>query len=604
MLHAGWLRPYFKPLLNSAKALMVGVFCIGIAGVNPLLGQSSAVTALPGLFTLKLIPVEANPVLVNQFKSLQFKSSQERQVYLQQFIGNLIEQGYLTASVDSTAADSSLLKAWVNIGNRYAWGKLSLGNLKDWPIASGLLNEKSLLKRPLSPLEIKQLFDRIVSYGENHGYPFIGVGLDSVRIENEYLFAELKVQYHQLVKIDSIKIIGSVKIDPKFIYGQIDIQPGGLYNESKLRQISGKIKTVSFLKEKRAARVVFKEKYTQLILELEKKKSSQFDGIIGFLPDPSTGKLNFTGNVQLKLQNVFLGKGEELALQWKSLKGQSQDLLIQPNYPFIWGSRFGVSDEFKLFKQDTTYITINNSLNINYYLTGTSFVQMNYLVKTSNLISTAGLENVTSLPDNADLTAEFYGLGLHLEDLDYKFNPRKGYLIQLKGSVGTKDIHINTAINPVAYAGIGLHSLEYLGEANSSFFVPIVGKNVMKFQVQGAFISGPQLLENEVYRIGGISSLRGFDDLSLHATAYAIGTIEYRYLLEQNSFIHFFFDQASYTDKSLGKAVIDTPFGFGTGISFETKTGIFSLDYALGKQFGNAIDPKMGKIHFGLVSVF
>ena len=308
--------------------------------------------------------------------------------------------------------------------------------------------------------------------------------------------------------------------------------------------------------------------------------------------------------MQLKLQNVFLGKGEELALQWKSLKGQSQDLLIQPNYPFIWGSRFGVSDEFKLFKQDTTYITINNSLNINYYLTGTSFVQMNYLVKTSNLISTAGLENVTSLPDNADLTAEFYGLGLHLEDLDYKFNPRKGYLIQLKGSVGTKDIHINTAINPVAYAGIGLHSLEYLGEANSSFFVPIVGKNVMKFQVQGAFISGPQLLENEVYRIGGISSLRGFDDLSLHATAYAIGTIEYRYLLEQNSFIHFFFDQASYTDKSLGKAVIDTPFGFGTGISFETKTGIFSLDYALGKQFGNAIDPKMGKIHFGLVSVF
>jgi hypothetical protein len=50
--------------------------------------------------------------------------------------------------------------------------------------------------------------------------------------------------------------------------------------------------------------------------------------------------------------------------------------------------------------------------------------------------------------------------------------------------------------------------------------------------------------------------------------------------------------------------VRDTPFGFGAGISFETKAGIFSINYALGKQFNNPIELRSGKIHFGIVNYF
>ena len=162
----------------------------------------------------------------------------------------------------------------------------------------------------------------------------------------------------------------------------------------------------------------------------------------------------------------------------------------------------------------------------------------------------------------------------------------------------------NSALNPVVYQGIALHSIEYAGDLLAALFVPLGGRNVLKMQLQGAFIAGPDLLENEVYRIGGLGSLRGFDDLSIFASSYAVGTVEYRFIMDQNAFLHLFYDQAAYQDISIGKGVQDTPFGFGTGISFETKTGIFSLDYALGKQFGAAIDPRIGKIHFGLVSLF
>ena len=54
----------------------------------------------------------------------------------------------------------------------------------------------------------------------------------------------------------------------------------------------------------------------------------------------------------------------------------------------------------------------------------------------------------------------------------------------------------------------------------------------------------------------------------------------------------------------MDQKLIDRPFGVGAGISFDTRAGIFSLNYAIGKQFNNPIDFKTAKIHFGFVSVF
>lgn len=48
----------------------------------------------------------------------------------------------------------------------------------------------------------------------------------------------------------------------------------------------------------------------------------------------------------------------------------------------------------------------------------------------------------------------------------------------------------------------------------------------------------------------------------------------------------------------------DQPFGFGAGFSFGTNLGIFSISYALGKQFNNPIELKNGKVHFGYVTYF
>jgi len=48
----------------------------------------------------------------------------------------------------------------------------------------------------------------------------------------------------------------------------------------------------------------------------------------------------------------------------------------------------------------------------------------------------------------------------------------------------------------------------------------------------------------------------------------------------------------------------DTPSGFGAGMDFQTKAGIFSLSYAIGNSIGNPFNFGTGKINFGIVDYF
>jgi hypothetical protein len=70
------------------------------------------------------------------------------------------------------------------------------------------------------------------------------------------------------------------------------------------------------------------------------------------------------------------------------------------------------------------------------------------------------------------------------------------------------------------------------------------------------------------------------------------------------AYINAFFNGAWYEQKIKDNYTHDFPFGFGLGITFTTKAGLFYLSYALGKQLDNPISFKTGKIHFGLAVQF
>jgi outer membrane protein assembly factor BamA len=184
------------------------------------------------------------------------------------------------------------------------------------------------------------------------------------------------------------------------------------------------------------------------------------------------------------------------------------------------------------------------------------------------------------------------------------FNPTKGYTLTLEVGAGNKRIKPDSDLNPDS---VEYSSTELEGNLTFDLFIPLSKRNVLNLGVAGGYRSSKSMFENELYRLGGIATLRGFDEESILASVYSVGTFEYRYLLEQNSYLYLFFDGAYYENKvrqMKGDEWIDQPIGYGAGISFETKAGIFSINYAIGQQKGNPPDLKSAKVHFGIVNWF
>jgi hemolysin activation/secretion protein len=237
-------------------------------------------------------------------------------------------------------------------------------------------------------------------------------------------------------------------------------------------------------------------------------------------------------------------------------------------------------------------------------LIGGNYLKLFYSNKTSTLLSTKDLEFVTVLPPYADVRTNMYGAGFRFEQLDYRLNPRKGFNFLVNAGAGTKVIKKNAKVNPAVYEKLKLNTTQYLVDFDAAVFIPFGDRSTVKVGNQSAFLYGETTFQNELFRIGGLKTLRGFDEESIFASAYSVMTLEYRFILEQNSYLYVFGDGAWYENNNVSQYVKDTPFGFGAGISFETKAGIFSINYALGKQFDNPIQLRSGKIHFGIVNYF
>ncbi len=559
-------------------------------------------------FTLEIKSSQHSEIIAKLSYKKSFSSKTEREKEIQNILFSLYDNAYLTAEIESKVKDEkdSLKEiATLKIGEQYKWATLKKGNADEGILSEVGFREKIYLGKPLYYKEVRKLQGKIISYCENNGYPFASIKLDSIVISENSLSASLNLQKNNLIKIDSVVNRGNAKISPLYLQSYLGIRNGDLYNEAIIKKIGTRIKELPFAKERIPYRVLFPGGNAKVELFLEKKNASQFDGIVGLLPDNKTGKIIFTGDVRLKLNNSF-NRGELFELNWRRLQASTQDLKTRFIFPFLFKTPFGIDANFKLYKKDSTYLEVNPNIGIQYHLSGENYFKVFVNRKQLTLINTKGLAGLTTLPPYADITSSLYGISLKMEKLDYRLNPRKGYSIIGTIGAGNKIIKKNDKLDANIYKNMKLNSAQYNAELEADFFIPIKNRSTIKFGNKSAYLYNENLFQNELFRLGGLKTLRGFDEESISASAYSIFTLEYRFIFEENSYLFFFGDGAYYENKSIAFTgdSYDTPFGFGTGISFETKAGIFSINYALGKQFNNPIDLRSGKVHFGIVNYF
>lgn len=518
-----------------------------------------------------------------------------------EYINCLRNYSYIATSMDSIKIKKDSVFVYVYNNTKYRWQNLSF--IDDKPqLMNGLhIKTKKYENKPIFYEEILKLKSKILSNYENNGYPFVSIKTDSLEVAKGYISANYNVVSGDLINFDSLEIIGNIKLSQPYLEHYLGVVNKNIYCEKKVKLINQRVKELPFLSIDKSTEIYFINKTAKVRLFLKPKKANQFNGILGITPDNKTpGKILLTGDVSLNLINLFK-IADQIEFTWKKLETSSQNLYAGIQLPYLFNKPIGVQASIKLFKKDSSYVNVITHLGLPFYLTGNNNIGVYYESSSSTLLSTTELASLTVLPNVSGFHSNIFGLSVSFSSLDYKFNPRKGMQVRITAGYGEKTIEKHPQINPILYNGVNLISFRNDFFADISNYTNIFGKFVLKLRMQTGYINTKTFLKNEQYRIGGLSTLRGFDEEGIFASAYGIASSELRYLFEENSALFIFYDQGYY--KSIDVKV-DNPAGFGAGIEFQTKAGVFTLSYALGHQLGNSIQLKTARVHFGFVNRF
>jgi outer membrane protein assembly factor BamA len=529
---------------------------------------------------------------------------EDRSLNLEKVTDYCREKGFLTATIDSTREKGDTLWAYLNAGAVYQWARLSAGNASEAACNYSGFREKIFRNRALDPRQFSKLMQKLLHYYQNSGYPFAKIGLDSVQITENSIQALLRVQTGDIFLVDSLNYRGEARISNRYLQNYLGIRPGDIYQEDQMKAINTRLREIPFIQVYRPSDVYLVGRSALVRLYLNEKKASNFSGIVGVLPNSSQeGKLVLTGEASLRIRNG-LGRGEAIDAEWRRLQVATQSLNAGVSWPFLFNTPFGFSGTFNLYKKDTSFISIQPNIGIQYLMRGTDYLKAFYEARNSSLLSTRGLANISVLPDFADIGTSLYGLEFSITRLDYRFNPRKGYKMITRASAGRRKIRKNAGVNPSVYDALELNTIQINSMIDADVFIPLFRRSTFNAGLLANWMESPALFENELPRIGGINSLKGFNEESIFASSYAIINLEYRYLFEENAYMFAFVNGAWYENRAVNRNLSDLPYGFGAGISFETKAGIFSISYALGSERNNPVQLRAAKVHFGINSLF
>jgi outer membrane protein assembly factor BamA len=387
----------------------------------------------------------------------------------------------------------------------------------------------------------------------------------------------------------------------------IGIYPGDAYSQEKIDNAPRILNSSVYFKNTRQVKVTYlSEEKVKLKIDLESRKAGKFDLLLGILPprDDNSTKLQFTGLVDFQLVSPIFKAGEILEFRFDKLVGSSQKMHLQYAHPYLFGSPMRIHTEFDLLKQDTTFLTRFFKGAVYYAFSPNLAIKVYAKTKTSSLISTTRYEQDTNrVPPVLDGRDQTYGVGFEFQNLDYRLSPRKGIEVRADFGLGRKRVTKNPRLTDNIYENLMLNLPKKEVEFGLAWYRAYSKRLVLKLANHTFWLDQEQYFQNDLLQVGGSRSIRGFNENQFFTSFYSLFTLENRFLLEQNSYIFVFTDYA-YLENQAGPDKVLRPWGLGLGLTYETKAGMVSLTYAVGKVKDFGFQPSRGRIHVGLINQF
>lgn len=488
--------------------------------------------------------------------------------------------GYTAAQAsEAVAQNDSSYTAMIALGRKTTTLRLYLARdaqLKAMFFAS----EPDTLHLPYA--QTQSFIDRTLAQLEKRGYALAQLKLENLNRQNDTLRADLNITLNAPRRIDDIVIKGYSKFPEGHKQQLKRLYRGRTFNQETVQRVYQEIEKFRFVKQTKYPEILFEQDSTRVYVYLEKANANSFDGYIGFSNDEEK-KIRINGYADLVLNNI-LNTGENFTIYWKSDGKDQKTFNAQVALPYIFKSPFALKGQLNIFKQDSTFQNTRTAIDLGYFLQYNQRVYLGYQATESSDIQNV---NTATLNDfkNAFVTAQFEYFDPKSDDFLFPEKTR----LNLKTGFGSRNANSGK-------------DRQYLIQFDGMHNLYLNPRNIAHLKTQNYLLGSGSYILNELYRFGGINSIRGFAENSLQGSLFTSLMTEYRYVLTPGIYAHSIVDYGYYRDEATKQSGNLLGLGFGFGLL--TKNGLFNLVYANGSSRNQQIKLSNSIVHVSFRTLF
>lgn len=483
------------------------------------------------------------------------------------YLSKIKKDGYFLNRIDRLIKRKEKIITYITFNEKVNFAKISFED----PRKEELIIKISELEKTLNLLSANF---------EAKGNSFTKLVLENNRIKNDTLISQLKINQSKQRKINKVVVKGYDKFPKSFLKNYFKLDENSLFNKEKLNSISNLTRSLNFVEEIKKPEVLFTKDSTIIYMYLKKRKNNSFDGLIN-VSTQENGSVNFNGYLDLKLNNI-LNKGESFNLKWNNYGDERQELAIRTKIPFIFKSKISPEIKFSIYKQDSTFLNSLFNIKLNYVI--------NYKSELSFFINNEKSEKLTG----TNIENNLESFNTFLTGVGYQYNDKQNYFLRdskfyfgIETSFGKRK-NLSKTTNQTKIETTIKH---YLKLSDRSF---IYLKNKV------GILNSKSYLFNELFRIGGPKTIRGYAIQSIFSKNYTTQNIEFRYLTSQKSYLYTITDFAFF--ETINNK--EKRFAFGLGYLFNTKTSQINITAAVPVNLNSSINFKNTQLLINWVNIF
>lgn len=489
----------------------------------------------------------------------------------------LMKLGYINSElIRNIKINDSTFLFEINLKKRTHFIHIYIGKNSALKSQSNAFQKSDTIRVKIS--ETESYINALLNEFEFKGYSLAKLKLINFQSKNNSLYAELFLDQGNFRVLNNIVIKGYDKFPESHKKEILRLFKNKTFNQENIGKVHNAFDKFRFVNQIKYPEILFTKDTTKIYVYLEKAKANKFDGYIGFSNDKKN-KLELNGYLDLLLVNI-MNAGENLSLYWKSDSGNQKTFNLDLEVPYVFKSPIGIKANLNIYKQDSLFQNAKTAIDVGYFFNYNSRLYLGYQSTESSDIQNSNNSTIRDY-SNSFVTANFELLNINKSNFLF---PEK---TKLSSKIGFGSRYSNSNNYQQFFANFDISHSLLLNDRNSIYL-----------KSRNYYLQSEQYIINELYRFGGINSIRGFNENSLQGNFFSSILSEYRYLVSPDLYVHSIIDYGYFSDSTNSKS--ENLLGFGFGFGLLTKNGLLNMVYANGSVGNQNIQLSNSVVHLSL----